>query len=140
MAGHNAASHLWFTNLFGDNMHSREYNSLNIAHVDAINYGRLSAIDRAIMTAGKHQPVAAAMTKSPVPAKVYVRTPTTHTADWGKFYTKYILSQAESKYDKTLSLSTEDRSNSLMSRDVHKLNPTKSTLLYPQDGQAIRYQ
>lgn len=137
MSGHNHASHQWQTTMYGDNMHPRELNSINIAHTDAINYGRLSAIDRCIVTVGKRKPVYPALNQSPIPINYFYKEPKLLNANWGQFYRKYLLSQPECKYDKALSIDTNVRSSNFVNTNALKRYPNTSTLLRPDDGKEI---
>ena len=137
--GHNQASHQWYTNLYGDNLHPREWNSLNIEHTDLMNYGRLSAIDRCIRTAGQRMPVGPAMRSNPVSKMVFGRKAAVNKvdADWHQFYHKYMLSQPETKYDTALSLATEVRSSAYLNKYPIKLGPSEQQLAFPTNSRVI---
>lgn len=140
--GHNQASHQWYTSLYGDNMHPREWNSQNIEHTDKINYGRMNAIDRCIMTVGKKVPVAQSLRKAPIPVNAFTK-PTqkvNNTPNWDNFYIKYILSQPETKYDTDLSLATGNRSNAFVNPKPQPRGVQLDHLLRPEDGQATTYK
>lgn len=140
--GHNQASHQWYTSLYGDNMHPREWNSLNIEHTDKINYGRMNAIDRCIMTVGLKEQVGPNLRKAPIPINAFVK-PTrivNNTADWNNFYIKYILSQPETKYDTDLSLATGNRGALFVNPKPQPRGIQYKHLLRPDDGQATTYK
>lgn len=137
--GHNQASHAAYTNLYGNNMHPREWNSMHIEHTDAINYGRMSAIDRAIRTAGQHKPVGPVLKKHVIRTNVFPTGKDHAGANWHQFYRKYMFSQPETKYDRALSLDTVLRSSAFINRDPPRLEPTVTRLADPDDGQSADY-
>jgi len=137
--GHNQASFQWYTNLYGTNMHPREWNSINIEHADGINYGKMSAIDRAIVSVGKKVPVGPLLKDNPIPTMVFDSKPAGPTANWPAFYRKYLLSQAETKYDTARSLDTKKRSNNYINTTPRARAPTTATLHRPSAGLSTTY-
>ena len=120
-------------------MHPREWNSLNIEHTDAINYGRMSAIDRAIVTVGQKRPVGPVLKDNPIPMMTFKEEPAGPDANWPAFYRKYLVSQAETKYDRALSIDTKKRSSAYTNRTPRALAPSTRTLHRPAAGTATTY-
>lgn len=139
--GHNQTSHKWHTNLYGTDMHPREWNSGNIEHTDAINYGRMSAIDRALMTLGKKTAVGPALRDNPIPVMSH-GTGGSHSnvaPDWDGFRRKYVVSEAETKYDIARSLSTFKRSEAYINRTPRHRAPSTAALRDSSEGRLTTY-
>jgi len=60
-------------------------------------------------------------------------------ANWGTFYRKYLVSQAETKYDRALSIDTKKRSSAYTNRTPRALAPSTRTLHRPAAGTATTY-
>ncbi len=99
----------------------------------------MSAIDRAIVSVGKKVPVGPLLKDNPIPTKVFDSTPAGPAANWPAFYRKYLLSQAETKYDTARSLDTKKRSNNYINRTPRARAPTTATLHTQSAGLSTSY-
>lgn len=102
--GHNATSHKSHTHAYKDNLAPHLINAPAIAHIDALNYGKLNAQDR-MVKAYTGQPLMLHNIPQPIrtPTKVKHRP----TANWTAFYSTYINSTAHTKFDTSLTLHTQ---------------------------------